>query len=62
MMPTFPDDPQRDAARDEWNAALASGDNELIEAVKTKLLNTIHVRIMDDDENYETAGYKPTID
>lgn len=50
-------DAERDAARIEWNAALASGDPARIDTAKDKLLAQIHTRFMNEDPNYRTAGW-----
>jgi hypothetical protein len=44
--------------RQAWNAALASGDQSLIKAMKHELLTDIHSRIMSEDANYSQAGWK----
>lgn len=48
-----------EAERQAWNAAVASGDTNTIEAMKDNLLVRIHTRIMNDDGNYERAGWTP---
>jgi hypothetical protein len=47
-----------DAERSEWNAILATGDEARIEEMKNRLLEDIHIRIMNDDPNYAKAGWK----
>lgn len=46
---TVTDDAERDADRDEWNAALASGDAERIEATRDRMLRKIATRIARED-------------
>lgn len=45
--------------RQEWNAAVASGDAELIEALADRHLVRVARKIMSDDPNYRKAGYTP---
>jgi hypothetical protein len=54
---TFPGDEARDAEREAWNAALASGDSERIEQTKHDVLDSIFRRMMNDDPNYRQAGW-----
>lgn len=49
-----------EAQRQAWNAALARGDAEEIEAMRDALLVDIHTRIMNDDGNYTRGGWTPT--
>lgn len=49
-----------DAGVAGWNEALASGDADRAERVKTALLDQIHRRIMDDDAAYAAAGWTVT--
>src|SRR5437870_3529791 len=44
--------------RQAWNAALASGDQGLIERMQHELLDEIFTRMMDDDANYAIAGWR----
>lgn len=46
-----------DAEREEWNEALASGDEVLINRLQRENLDRIYTRIMNDDLNYATAGW-----
>ena len=39
-------DLERELERAEWNAALASGDEDRIERARTTLLNNVHRRVM----------------
>lgn len=48
----------RDAERERWNAALATGDDDTIHRVQDETLRAIHTRIMDDDPGYSEAGWK----
>lgn len=48
-----------EAERQAWNAAVARGDTDEIEAMRDALLVGIHTRIMNDDGNYERAGWTP---
>jgi hypothetical protein len=54
---SYTHDAEREAARIEWNEALASGDSARIDAAKDKLLAQIHTRIMNEDANYRVAGW-----
>lgn len=45
--------------RQAWNAAVARGDADEIEAMKDTLLVDVHTRIMNDDGNYAVAGWTP---
>lgn len=55
------EDLARDGERERWNAALASGDAELIEQAGRSLLNQINTRIMDDEtSDYDQAGWTRT--
>lgn len=45
--------------RREWNAAVASGDTDLIETLQDRHLLRIARRVMADDPNYRKAGYTP---
>jgi len=45
-------DTERELERREWNAALASGDEERIERARTTLLNNVHRRIMGYDATH----------
>lgn len=45
--------------RQEWNAAVAAGDQDAIERLQDAHLRAIHTRIMDDDPRYAQAGWKP---
>jgi hypothetical protein len=53
-------DEARDAERERWNTALATGNPEEIERVRSKTLSAIHARIMDDDPRAASAGWKET--
>ncbi len=44
--------------RQAWNACLARGSKTEIAAMQDQLLVEIHTRIMNDDPNYEKAGWK----
>jgi hypothetical protein len=44
--------------RKAWNAAIASGDQALIDSMRDELLTGIHTKIMDEDANYSRAGWK----
>ncbi len=46
----------RDAARDRWNAALASGDDDRIERVGREVLDDIHRRQLNDWNVHERTG------
>lgn len=50
-------DEQRDAERERFNAALATGDPDTIERVRDEVLVAVATRIMNDDPNYERAGW-----
>jgi hypothetical protein len=43
--------------RDQWNAAVESGDRNLIAVLQERHLTAIHRRIMDDDPKYAKAGW-----
>lgn len=57
--PTTPANRARDARRECWNAALATGNPATIAAARDALLRDIAVDIMNDDPNYATAGWTP---
>lgn len=46
-----------EAQRQEWNAAVESGDAARIAALRETLLRANVIRIMDDDPNYRVAGW-----
>lgn len=48
-----------EAQRQAWNAAVARGDADEIEAMRDALLVGIHTRIMNDDPNYTRGGWTP---
>lgn len=48
-MSPYAEDAERDAERAEWNAALASGDEERIARARETLLNNVHRRVMGRD-------------
>lgn len=58
--PTTPANRARDARRERWNAALATGDPAIIEAARDAVLRDITVGIMNDTPNYRQAGWTPT--
>jgi len=55
----YPQDKQRDAEMREWNRVLAEGTADEINEAQERLLIDIHTRIMNDDPNYEKAGWTP---
>jgi hypothetical protein len=55
----YPHDDERDAENEEWAAALATGDHDIIEQARDRLLIKVHTRIMNDDPNYVEAGWTP---
>ena len=40
-----------------WNATVASGDTEAIAALQHELIDALHLKLMDEDANYATAGW-----
>lgn len=44
--------------RQEWNAAVAAGDEGTIERLRDEHLVRIHTRIMNDDPRYAAAGWR----
>lgn len=44
----------------EWNAVIASGDEEAILAMQNELIRETQAKIMDEDANYAMAGWTAT--
>lgn len=59
--PTLPIEPH-DIEVGLWNEALASGGEARIEETRNALLAATNQRIMDDDPNYEVAGWNLNAD
>lgn len=46
--------------RQAWNAAVAAGDQQTMDAMRSEILDGIHTRIMDEDSAYAAAGWTPS--
>lgn len=57
--PGHPANIARDARRQRWNEALATGDTALIEQTRDELLLDGARALMNDDPNYAAAGWTP---
>jgi len=48
-----------DEERTAWNDAVATGDPDTIDAARRVQLRIMFTRVMDDDPNYQRAGWTP---
>lgn len=51
--------PLTEQERQDWNAAVESGDATRIATMQHRLIRDLTARVMDEDDNYRRAGWRP---